>query len=137
MYRKMHGVFLKMQDTEQTIHEVAQEGVRAARCPIDHSAISEQKTTRSVELPGPAIAQDEQGVWHVRSFSTARAILRSPDTRQAGFNADIIGQVPGQINQPILYQEGKAPASAQADRAFLHTENSQRKLPPVDGEVER
>ncbi len=97
-----------MQDTEQVTNNIAHEQTMTSKCPIDHSAISEQKTTRSVELAGRAIEQDEQGVWHVRSFNAARAILRSPDTKQAGFNAEIVTHVPGQTNIPILYQEGKA-----------------------------
>ncbi|HEY4383203.1 MAG TPA: cytochrome P450, partial [Ktedonobacteraceae bacterium] len=80
----------------------------SAKCPIDHAAISAQKTTKFVELPGPAIEQDADGVWHVRSFEAARAVLRSPNTKQAGFNAELIERIPGQRNPPILYQEGKA-----------------------------
>jgi cytochrome P450 len=97
-----------MQQTEQTTSQTDQVQGKVAKCPIDHSAISEQKTVRNVELRGPAIEQDEQGTWHVRSFNLARTILRSPDTRQAGFNAEMITNIPGQSNQPILYQEGKA-----------------------------
>jgi cytochrome P450 len=103
---KMQGVYPKMQPAEVTHTEGQVQ--HPNRCPIDHKAISEQKTARQVELPGPAIEQDAQGVWHVRSFHAARTILRSPDTRQAGFNADTVTHVPGQNNIPILYQEGKA-----------------------------
>jgi cytochrome P450 len=44
----------------------------------------------------------------VRGFEEARAILRSSSTSQAGFNAEMIGQVPGTDTLPILYLEGKA-----------------------------
>ena len=97
-----------MQDTEQTTPETVQEPNKITGCPINHRAISEQKTTRIVEPPAPAIEQDEQGVWHVRSFNAARSVLRSPDTKQAGFNAEMIEHIPGQNNVAILYQEGKA-----------------------------
>jgi len=79
-----------------------------ARCPIDHSTISQQKTPKFIEPVGEAIEYDESAnVWHVRSFEAARTILRSPNTKQAGFNAELITHIPGQNNTPILYQEGK------------------------------
>ncbi len=56
---------------------------------------------------GPAIERDEKGLWHVRSFEAARTVLRSADTKQAGFNAELIEKIPGSTNQPILYQDGK------------------------------
>ncbi len=50
---------------------------------------------------------DEQGVWHVRGYHAARAILRAEQTTQAGFKAEDIYATP-LVNQPILYMEGKA-----------------------------
>ncbi|GCE30543.1 hypothetical protein KDA_60270 [Dictyobacter alpinus] len=79
----------------------------AGRCPIDHQALSRQKTGRTVEPVDLPIECDEAGVWHVRGFEEARFILRSGDTRQAGFNADQIADVKSLENKPILYQEGK------------------------------
>ncbi len=76
-------------------------------CPIDHSAFSWQKTAPTYPSTGPAIEQDADGVWHVRSFEAARAVLRSADTRQAGFDADLIATIPQMMNMPILYQDGK------------------------------
>lgn len=75
-------------------------------CPIDHS-LPRQKTNQVVELSGPPIERDNQGMWHIRGFEEARAILRNKDTRQAGFNADQIEGIRGINNQPILYLEGK------------------------------
>lgn len=77
-----------------------------ARCPIDHSRLPRQKTARSA-ISGPRIERDAAGVWHVRGFEEARAILRSGSTKQAGFGAEMMERIPGQRNQPILYQEGK------------------------------
>jgi len=57
---------------------------------------------------GPAVEQDKDGVWHVRSFEATREVLRSADTKQAGFNAELLARIPNMMNQPILYQEGKA-----------------------------
>ncbi len=82
-------------------------GVSAAQCPIDHSAWSWQKTVPTAPSKGPAIEQDKDGVWHVRSFAATREVLRSADTKQAGFNAELIAQIPNMMNQPILYQDGK------------------------------
>ncbi len=76
-------------------------------CPIDHSAFSWQKTVPTTPSSGPAVEQDAKGLWHVRSLEAARAVLRSADTRQAGFNAELIMQIPQMTNVPLLYQDGK------------------------------
>ncbi len=78
----------------------------SGQCPIDHTNYSRQKTAREV-VTGPRIERDDAGIWHVRGFEEARAILRGSGTRQAGFNAEMMERIPGQRNQPILYQEGK------------------------------
>lgn len=81
--------------------------VSAAQCPIDHSAWSWQKTVPTAPSKGPAIEQDKDGVWHVRSFEATREVLRSDNTKQAGFNADLLARIPNTMNRPILYQDGK------------------------------
>ncbi len=78
-----------------------------AHCPIDHSAWSWQKTVPTVPSTGPSVERDAEGVWHVRGFEAARAVLRSANTKQAGFNAEMIARIPQMMNQPILYQDGK------------------------------
>lgn len=78
-----------------------------AKCPIDHMSLSWQKTVPTVPSTGPAVEHDEAGVWHVRSFEAARTVLRSADTKQAGFNAELLERMPSTMKQPILYQEGK------------------------------
>jgi len=83
-------------------------GVSTAQCPVDHSAWSWQKTVPTAPSTGPAVEQDKDGVWHVRSFEATREVLRSADTKQAGFNAELLARIPNMMNQPILYQEGKA-----------------------------
>jgi cytochrome P450 len=77
------------------------------RCPIDHRALSQQKTAQVIEPLAKPVEQDADGVWHVRSYAIARAVLRSQDTKQAGFRAELIERLPQQMNPPILYQEGK------------------------------
>jgi cytochrome P450 len=78
-----------------------------AHCPIDHNAWSWQKTVPTIPSTGPAVECDQEGVWHVRSLDAARAVLRSANTKQAGFNAELIARIPNMMNQPILYQDGK------------------------------
>ncbi len=78
------------------------------KCPIDHATLFQKKTAKAAEpAEAPAIERAADGRWHVRGFQEARAILRSPTTRQAGFRADVINRVAGAGNVPILYQEGK------------------------------
>ncbi len=76
-------------------------------CPVDHSTLSKQKTAPVVEPVGLPIELDEGGVWHIRGFEETRSILRSGDTKQAGFGAEQIDNVKMLKNKPILYQEGK------------------------------
>lgn len=96
-----------MNDTQREIKNVEILAENPARCPVDHSVLSYQKAVRHVEVSSPLLACDEHGVWHVRGFHEARAILRSSDTVQAGFGADFMEMVPGMTNMPILYLEGK------------------------------
>src|SRR5579859_1713742 len=93
---------------------------QGAKCPVDHHAISQhslphdsqhdsqQKTAHHPETSSVPIERDADGVWHVRGFNETRAILRSTDTKQAGFNADVVTNIPSLMNQPILFLEGKA-----------------------------
>ncbi len=79
-----------------------------ARCPVDHSAWSWQKTPPPTEvIEGPAVEQDVDGTLHIRNFEVMRTILRSPHTKQAGFNAEGVARLPVSMKPPILYQEGK------------------------------
>lgn len=87
-----------------------QEPVRrphGAGCPVDHRALSKQKTAQIIEPAGPGLERDATGTWHVRGYREARTILRGSDTKQAGFKAELIEQIPGRMNMPVLYQEGK------------------------------
>ncbi len=77
------------------------------KCPIDHHSLPRRKASRPAELTDLPIECDVDGVWQVRGFEEARFILRSNHTRQAGFNAEMITQIQGMQNTPILYQEGK------------------------------
>lgn len=49
---------------------------------------------------------DGDGLWHVRDYATARALLRHPDTRQAGFGAERTTRMQGRMRVPVLYRDG-------------------------------
>ena len=77
------------------------------RCPVDHASLSQRKTTRVHEPAGRPIERGADGTWHVRGHAQARAVLRSADTKQAGFNAELLEGMPQGMRPPILYQEGQ------------------------------
>ncbi|GHO78824.1 cytochrome P450, putative [Ktedonobacter sp. SOSP1-85] len=79
-----------------------------AVCPFPHHLLNQQKTAKEPDYGAPAIERDAEGTWHIRNFEGMRSILRSGDTRQAGFNADLITRIPNMTNTPILYLEGQA-----------------------------
>lgn len=78
----------------------------ASRCPVDHHALSLRKTGQTSESPAGMVERDAAGMWHVRGHQQARAILRSADTKQAGFRAELIERLPQRMNLPVLYQDG-------------------------------
>jgi cytochrome P450 len=90
-----------MQAAERTTSLTQQEG-----CPVVYAPISHKKT-RLQDLAGPAIECDARGIWHIRDFALTRSVLRNGQTRQAGFNADMIARVSRMMRLPILYQDGK------------------------------
>lgn len=95
-----------VQHTDETTTLTSQDAL-AAQCPIDHSVWSWQKTAREAELTGKPVERDAAGVWHIRSFEAVREILRSANTIQAGFGAEMIVRSPQITNRPVLYQDGK------------------------------
>jgi cytochrome P450 len=82
--------------------------ITPAACPVDHTSLPSQKTSRTARVRSTRLERDAQGVWQVYGFEEARTILRGSATRQAGFNADRLAKIPGVKNRPILYLEGKA-----------------------------
>ena len=87
--------------------EITQTDEVQGRCPVDRKMYSHQKTAPTVEPTDLPISCDEAGIWHIRDFEDARAILRSPHTKQAGFSAEIFEKLPRTIQAPIIFQEGK------------------------------
>jgi cytochrome P450 len=89
-----------------------------AQCPVDHRTFGSKKSVRPSAVGGGApLQQDARGGWQVRGFEEARAILRSPATRQAGFKAEMVTAHAGLTNPPILYQHGKSHQEQRAKTA--------------------
>src|SRR5450759_796268 len=86
-------------------HSIDETAETSGQCPVAHGALSLQKAARPVQVNATPIERDGQGVWQVHGFAEARTILRSNTTKQAGFNAEMISNVPGVVNRPILYME--------------------------------
>ena len=88
------------------MREVTGEG--RSGCPVDHLALSQRKTVRVAEPAERRLVEHgADGVWHVRGHASVREVLRSPDAKQAGFNAELLERMPQGMRPPILYQEGK------------------------------
>lgn len=94
------------EDHAAASHDAAEK--RPSSCPIDHAAQPQRRTAPPTEPSGPPLAQGADGVWHVHGYREARAILRSDNTKQAGFQAELLDKMPGYMNKPVLYMEGAA-----------------------------
>ncbi|HEX6779199.1 MAG TPA: cytochrome P450 [Ktedonobacterales bacterium] len=84
----------------------SESGESSPQCPVDHVVWSRQKTARAVEPVDLPVEHDAAGVWHIRGFAEARAVLRSGDTKQAGFGAEVFEKYLQTENPGILYKEG-------------------------------
>jgi cytochrome P450 len=67
---------------------------------------SSRKVPRENPPPACPVHVDEAGVWHVQSYPAARAVLRSTDTRQAGFGADQAVRMLTKMRPPVLFRDG-------------------------------
>ena len=92
---------------EEVSRKASENNDALSGCPVDHTALSHRKTTRTHEPLGRPVERDTDGTWHVRGHAQARAVLRSADTKQAGFNAEVLENLPQKMRPPILYQEGQ------------------------------
>ncbi len=63
-----------------------------------------RKIDRGTTEPCP-VRVDADGVWHVSDFVNARALLRSTETRQAGFGIESSRNM-GNMRPPVLYRDG-------------------------------
>lgn len=71
---------------------------------------TDQKNARKIERSdtgsGCPVHRRADGVWEIRSFATARAVLRSQDTVQAGLGVETVDKMPASIRRPVLYRDG-------------------------------
>ncbi|GAA2785037.1 cytochrome P450 [Saccharopolyspora taberi] len=70
--------------------------------PTDTSA---RKIDRG-DSEGCPLHRGTDGVWQVRGYSAARAVLRSTDTVQAGLGVETVEKMPAKIRRPVLYRDG-------------------------------
>jgi cytochrome P450 len=73
-----------------------------AETPVDY----ERKVGRGELAPGCPVHADADGLWHVQDYAAARALLRSLDTRQAGFAAENATRMQARMRMPVLYRDG-------------------------------
>ena len=67
--------------TVQSAHTASDSS--AGKCPVDHSKFSHQKTALQTDTSTQPLERDGQGVWHVRGFDEARAILLGTETENS------------------------------------------------------
>ena len=58
------------------------------------------------DTEGCPLHRGADGVWQVRDFAAARAVLRSTDTVQAGLGVETVEKMPASIRRPVLYRDG-------------------------------
>jgi cytochrome P450 len=75
--------------------------------PADTTPVeSKRKVGRGELAPGCPVHADSDAVWRVQDFQSARAVLRSTETRQAGFGIESASRLEGRIRMPVLYRDG-------------------------------
>jgi len=67
---------------------------------------SHPKVQRGELAPGCPAHAGADGVWHIQDHVTARTVLRSTETRQAGFGIDKAAKMDGRMRMPVLYRDG-------------------------------
>jgi cytochrome P450 len=70
------------------------------------AGMSTRKVDRGPIAPGCPVHVDEDGVWHVDDYASARAVLRSTDTRQAGFGIETMRRAARRMRPPVLFRDG-------------------------------
>ncbi len=103
-----------------------------ARCPVDHTQF---KTARNSPLSAPAIEKDAKGVWQIRDYDLARAILKGDNTVQAGFKAELLTAMPKDSRKPILYQEGAEHLEQRKQTARYFTPKAVAEYKPIMAQV--
>ncbi len=92
-------------------------------CPYHNSA---QKTARIPDREIRPISQSIDGTWHIRSFDATKQILRGSSTKQAGFQAEALGDAMKMMRDPMLYLEGKEHHALRRETAHFFTPKAVR-----------
>jgi cytochrome P450 len=74
--------------------------------PAETPVESQRKVGRGEMAPGCPAHAGPDGVWKVQDYNTARAVLRSTETRQAGFGIEHAARMEGRMRLPVLYRDG-------------------------------
>ncbi|GAA2251774.1 cytochrome P450 [Streptomyces amakusaensis] len=65
---------------------------------------------RRIERDGTAgecpVVRGDDGVWEVRGYEEARAVLRATATVQAGLGVEMVSKLPKGVRRPVLYRDG-------------------------------
>lgn len=90
--------------TEFSDHKAAKPAP-ASGCPFGYGQPLTHPAQDVAELP--ALTRDENGLYHVHRFATAREVLKHDGVKQAGFMSESSGSNgPQMTNQPVLFAEG-------------------------------
>ncbi|MET8225609.1 cytochrome P450 [Streptomyces sp. NPDC005301] len=65
-----------------------------------------RKTDRGNPRQSCPVHRADDGTWQVRGYAAARAVMRSPDTVQAGLGVETVEKLPARIRRPVLYRDG-------------------------------
>src|SRR6266508_1338481 len=74
--------------------------------PAETQADSQRKVPRDQPISGCPVHVDAEGVWHVEGYAPARTVLRSTDTRQAGFGVENAARTSRKMRLPVLWRDG-------------------------------
>lgn len=86
----------------------------------ENTVTSDSRTFNGFQTNAPVVNRDDQGVWHVRGYAEAKTILLG-ETRQAGFAAELVKQLPVKIKDPVIYQDGAEHREQRAQIAKFFT----------------
>ncbi|MEM7115807.1 MAG: cytochrome P450 [Chloroflexota bacterium] len=98
----------------------------SGRCPVDYTTFGKQKSARAESVQQP-VTVDADGMWHIHSYTIARDLLRSNQTKQAGFRAEQLDAMPNYLKPPVLFMEGKAHQQMRKQTARFFTPATTRK----------
>jgi cytochrome P450 len=74
-----------------------------ADTPVDDT---QRKVDRGPMAPGCPVHADADAVWRVQDYATAKSLLRSTETRQAGFGVENSDKMPAKMRKPVLFRDG-------------------------------